>query len=304
MKKPDKDLALRALRKFDESPTMKAIRAIEDSPVSRMVCQLNNSPALRAMRELQNSPAMQAIRQLEDSPVMRIIRDLEDSPALRAVRDFEGSPAFEAIQKTQESPAIRAIQALERHPILEAFSTVADRITTGYGALTFTEAYNLLADEYERQQSEGVGEPLDGLTESVKQRAESGPSGALSAEFYLNLLFALFLFYLAQMSAEQSEERIMTRMDEMEQTISSQLEALCLQPDELTYLVADRSINLRAGPGTNYDVLDVLRRNQKVRQLEKANEWTKVEYFDYVANEAKQGWVNSRYFIIVHDGSR
>lgn len=301
MKKLDEDPSVRALRNFDESPAMKAIRAMEDSPAARMVHQLNNSPGLQAMRAFENSAAMQAIRQIEDSPAMRIVRDLEDSPALKAIRDFEESPAFEAIRKIQESPAIRAIQAVERHPFLDAFSTVADRITTGHGALTFAEAYEWLADEYEQQNSKGTAESLNGLEQTVKERASNAPSGVLSAEFYLNVIFALFLFYLAQMSAEQSEEQVLIRMDEIEQTISSELATLSDQTHGGTYLVADRPVNLRAGPSADHEVLDVLRRNQKVQQLETSNEWARVEYFDYVANEAKKGWVHTRYFVVVHD---
>jgi uncharacterized protein (DUF1330 family) len=303
MKKFDEDPSVRALRKFDESPAMKAIRAMEDSPAARMVHQLNNSPGMQAMRAFENSAAMQAIRQIEDSPAMRIVRDLEDSPAFKAIRDFEESPEFEAIRKIQESPVIKAIQAIERHPFLDAFSTVADRITTGHGALTFAEAYEWLADEYEHQQSKGASDSLNGLQQTVKERASSAPFGVLSAEFYLNVIFALFLFYLSQMSAEQSEEQVLARMDEIEQTVSSELAALTDQSYGGTYLVADRPVNLRAGPSTDHEVLDVLRRNQKVQQLETSNQWARVEYFDYVANKTRKGWVHRRYFVVLHDGN-
>lgn len=290
---------LRALRTLDESPAMKAIRAIEDSPVARIMRDLGNSPALRIMQDLENSPAMKAIREIEESPVMRMLRDLDDSPTLKAIRGIEGSPAFMAIRRLQESPAIKAIQAIKRSPILDAFSTVAARITHGYGALAFSEAYELLIEEYEEQVEDDASEPLDSLAESVKDRAAQAPFGPLSAEFYLSLVFALFLFYLSQISAEQSEERLLNRLDGMEQTISVQLDALSHDSRERVYLVADRAVNLRTGPGPEYDVLDVLLRNQKVAQIGTSGEWTNVEYFDHVANELKRGWAHRRYFIVV-----
>lgn len=195
--------------------------------------------------------------------------------------------------------AIKAIQALERNPILDAFSTVATRIAHGYGALAFSDAYELLVEEYEEQVADHAAEPLDSLAESVKDRAAQAPFGPLSAEFYLSLVFALFLFYLSQISAEQSEERMLSRLDGMEQTISTQLDALKQDSQRKVYLVADRAVNLRTGPGADHDVLDVLLRNQKVVQIGARDEWANVEYFDYVANELKRGWAHSRYFIVV-----
>jgi len=162
-----------------------------------------------------------------------------------------------------------------------------------------SEAYELLVEEYEERIEENISESLDGLAESVKHRAAHGPFGPLSAEFYLSLIFALILFYLSQISTEQSEDRMLTRIDDLEQTISIQLEALSGSNHADSFLVADRSVNLRTGPGIEHDVLDVLLRNQKVLQLETNGEWAQVEYFDYAANELKQGWVHSRYFIAV-----
>ncbi len=281
---------------------MKAIRALKDSPVARLMRDLDNPPALRIMKGLENSPATKAIRGIDDSSVMRILRDLDESPALKAMRGIEESPAFMAIRSLQESPAIKAIQTLERSPILDAFSTVATRITHGHGALEFSEAYELLVEEYEEQVANHATEPLDSLAESVKDRAAQAPLGPLSAEFYLSLFFALFLFYLSQFSAEQSEERLLRRLDGMEQTISTQLNALNALKQDIqrkVYLVADRAVNLRTGPGTDHDVLDVLLMNQKVVQIGSIGEWANVEYFDYVANELKRGWAHSRYFVVV-----
>lgn len=203
---------LRALRALDESSAMKAMRAIEDSPVARMMRDMNNSPALRIMQDLENSPGLRAIREIEDSPVMRMLRDLDDSMTLEALREIKESPAFKAIRQLQESPAIKAIQTFERSPFLDVFSVVAERISHGYGALAFFGAYQLLVEEYEKQIEEGAAESLDTLTETVKGRVAHAQLGPLSAEFYLSLIFALFLFYLSQISAEQSEERLSNRL--------------------------------------------------------------------------------------------
>ena len=140
---------------------------------------------------------------------------------------------------------------------------------------------------------------MDQLAESVKERAAQAPFGPLSAEFYINLVLALILFYLSQVSTDQSEERLQKRLDAMEQTISVQLDALRNNRQERIFLVADRSVNLRTGHGPDHEKLDVLLRNQKVVQLETSGDWTKVEYFDYLANSLKRGWVHNRHFIVV-----
>lgn len=299
---------LRAMRALDDSPVMRAIRAIEDSPVARMMRDLENSPAFRLVQEMENSPAMKAIREIKESPVTRMLRDLDKSPTWKEIRGIEETSAFMAIRQLQESAAVKVIRALERSPILDAFSTVANQIKHGYGALAFSEAYDLLINEYEEQVEANASHPLDRLADSVEKRAAQAPYGPLSAEFYINSVLALILFSLSQISSKQSEERLLKsqsqseerllkRLDAMKPTISIQLDALLSNRQEGIFLVADRSVNLRTGPGPDHEKLDVLTRNQKVVQLETSDEWTKVEYFDYLANAHKRGWVHSRYFI-------
>lgn len=293
--------AFKAIRALDDSAAMRAIRAIEDSPSIRMMRELNESPAVRAIRQLENSPAMQAIRQFEESPAIRMMRDLEDSPALQAIKGLEESSAFKAIQQLQDSPALRALRALETSPAMEAFSRIAEQIKHGYGALTFSEAYELIADEYEKQPDLGA---LDALSGEVQKRAGRAPLGVLSAEFYINLILALFLFYLSQMTAQESEERILERMNGLEQTITIQLNKLNKIENNRHFLVTDRSLNLRSGPGTDHDVIGNISRNQKSMELERYRDWVKVEYFDHINNANVVGWAHSRYLLRIAPGDQ
>lgn len=286
--------ALKAIRALDDSAAMRAIRAIEDSSSIRMMRELTESPAVRAMRQLENSPAMQAIRQFEESPAIRMMRGLEESSALKAIKGLEELSAFKAIQQLQESPALRALRALETSPAMEAFSRIAEQINHGYGALTFSEAYELIADEYEKQPGLSA---LDTMSGEVQTRASSAPLGVLSAEFYINLILALFLFYLSNMSAQESEERILERMNGLEQTITTQLEELKQFESDRHFLVTDRSLNLRSGPGTDHDVIGNISRNKKLMELERDRDWVKVEYFDHTNNVNIAGWVHSRYLL-------
>jgi hypothetical protein len=293
--------ALKAIRALDDSPAMRAIRAIENSPSIRMMRELNESPAVRAMRQLENSSAMQVIRQFEDSPAIRMMRDMADSPVLKVIKGLEESSAFKALQLLQESPALRAMRALETSPAMEAFSRIAEQINHGYGALRFSEAYELLASEYEQQSDQ---EPLDGLASEVQERGNRAPPGALSAEFYLHLILALFLFYLSQQSTLESEEEIIERMNSFEQTIVTQLNELHEVEKGRLFLVPDRTMNLRSGPGVDHDVIGNISKNQKLMELERDRDWAKVEYFDHINNVNVVGWAHSQYLLVISSDGR
>lgn len=258
----------------------------------RMIREINKSPTLRLIREIEDSPSMRLIRQIEESPAMRIMRDLEKSPALQVVKDLENSPTFRAIRELSDSPALRAIKALEVSPSFRAFSRISEQVTRNFDALTLSEAYQFLADEIE------VAENDASLIEDVKNRSSHAPLGPLSAEFYLSLIFTLFLYYLSQMSAMESEEKLLERMEMLEQTISIQLQAL--EKNESVFLVTDRELNFREAPSMDSKVLEVLPRNKKLIELARQKEWIQVEYFDYVNNLNKVGWIHSGYVIMVN----
>ncbi|MGE6605822.1 SH3 domain-containing protein [Halomonas sp. NPDC076908] len=289
--------ALKAIRDLDNSPSIRAIRAIERSSSMRVMRELNDQSALKSKYQLQNSPAIKMIREFEESPTIRMIRELESSPAAKAaIRDFQKSPAFKAIQQMQDSPALRALRAIEKSPAIEAFLSVSKQMSHGYGALTFSEAYGLIVSEYENLSG---GEPLDDLSVEIQKRAKSAPPGILSAEFYIQLFLALFLFYLSQLSSQESEERLLARMDDLEQTISAQLTESTTNELNKSFLVSDRSMNLRSGPSTDHDVIGSIPRNQKLVELERHRDWAKVEYFDHVANVNVKGWAHSRFLLII-----
>jgi hypothetical protein len=254
-----------------------------------------NSPALKAIQILDDSPAMRAIRAIEDSPGIRMMRGFEDSAALKAIKNLEESPAFKVIQQLQESPVLKALRDYQTSPAMEAFSRIADQVNHGYGALTFSEAFELLADEYEQQTDP---EPLDVLSDEVQKRASCAPRSALSAEFYLNLVLALFLFYLSQLSAVESEEKIIESFNSLEQTVVTQLSILNELGKNQSFLVADRSMNLRSGPGVDHEVIGDISRNQKLLELERDRDWAKVEYFDHINNKNIVGWAHSRYLLV------
>lgn len=287
---------IKALRILDDSPTMRAIRAIEDSPSMRMIRDMSNSPAVRMMRDIENSPTMQMLRDIEKSPAMRIMRDLENSPALRTIKDLVGSTGFKAIRELQNSSALRAIKALEVSPSIKAFSKIADQLKHNYGALAFSEAYGLLLDEIPAIEDD---DSWVSLSEKYQNRTSPTPFSPLRVEFYLELIFAMFLYCLSQMSSTESEERMLERINELEQTITTELSVLQSNDTDYVFLFSDRELNLREGPSVDHKVIEVLPRNKKVMELERNRDWVKIEFFDHIGNITKVGWVHSRYLLVV-----
>lgn len=292
-----KNPTLDILRSLDVSPAMRAIQALEESPSMRMLCEINNSPTLRLMRKIEDSPSMRLIRQVEESPAMRIIRDLENSPALN-LRDLENSAAFRAIRELQGSPALKAIKALESSPSFSAFSRISEQLNSNFGGLTFSEAYKFLVDEIDEAENETA------LVEGIKTKSSRAPLGPLSAEFYLSLMLALFLYYLSQISAMESEEELLGKMEMLEQAISTQMQTLERKENERIFLVTDRGLNFREGPSLDSKILEVLPRNKKVIELTKKRDWIQVEYFDYVNNLNRVGWVHSGYMIVINSNEK
>jgi hypothetical protein len=293
-----KNSTLDILRSLDVSPAMRAIRALEESPSMRVISEINNSPTLRLMREIEDSPSMRLIRRVEESPAMRIFRDLENSPALKIIRDLEDSAAFRAVRELQDSPALKAIKALESSPSFAAFSIISEQLDTNFGALTFSEAYNFLVDEIEEAEND------TDLVEGVKNKSSRAPLGHLSAEFYLNLILALFLYYFSQMSAMESEEKLLGKMEMLEQTISTQMQALERKENESVFLVTDRELNFRVGPSMDSKILEVLPRNKKVIELTRKRDWIQVKYFDYINNLNRTGWVHSGNIIVINSNEK
>jgi hypothetical protein len=285
--------SLKSVLALYDSEAMRAIKAIQDYPAVRMMRVLNESQALRAIQQLQNSPAMMTIRQFEDSPAIRVIRDLAHSPALKAIREFQESPAFKTIKQLQDSPALQAMRAIEASPVMRAFTRIAGQINHGYGAQTFSDAYELVVKEYEKHPDI---DSVDMLSGEIQERAKYAPGGLLSAEFYLSLVVAIILFYLSQISAEESEERIIRRIERLEQTVVMQISQI---EKEANFLVSERSLNLRAGPGIKNSVIGNIAKNQRLIEIERDRDWVKIEYFDHVNNVNIVGWAHSRYLLTI-----
>jgi len=287
------------MKSLDDFPALKALHELNNSPTLRAIRSLEDSPAIKAIRQLEDSPAIRVIRQIEDSPVMRAMHELEDSPTLKAMQQLEKSSAMEAIRKLENSPALRTIRALENSSTVRVLSDVVARLSYSFGPLTFSEAYKEILRRHEMASASGEADSIDTLVDEVQDRATRAPSGPLSAEFYLNFIFAFIVFCLSQISASDSEQRIIDRVNKLESTINQHIENLQDYKRYSQLYVVERPLNLRSGPSTDHEVIEILPKNLKVIELERSPGWIRIEYFDYVENHKKVGWVCSRYLIAI-----
>ena len=99
------------------------------------------------------------------------------------------------------------------------------------------------------------------------------------------------------MSAIESEEKILNKIDGLEQIVKTQLYEIEHASEKSNFLVADRSMNLRSGSGTGHSIIGNISRNQKLLELDRNRDWVKVEYFDHIENVNLVGWAHSRYLI-------
>jgi hypothetical protein len=60
--------------------------------------------------------------------------------------------------------------------------------------------------------------------------------------------------------------------------------------DGLEYVVI-KVAKLRKGPGKDFESLRTLPPNLQVEELERNGKWSRVQYFDYVEGEVKEGWI-------------
>lgn len=98
----------------------------------------------------------------------------------------------------------------------------------------------------------------------------------------------------------QSEEKMLLRIDQFETTISQQLSELKANEEADMFYVVMREINLRVRPNIKSEIIATLYPNMKVKLIEYASKWIRVEYFDYTENVYISGWAYKKYLKIMN----
>lgn len=92
--------------------------------------------------------------------------------------------------------------------------------------------------------------------------------------------------------------KIESLVERLPQLIESQIEAILLKElhsADVYFVVQERTAKLRATPHSGSGVLSLAFPNQKLKLLEDRSKWIKVEFYDYLAQTTREGWVLKKY---------
>lgn len=325
-KKATDDFA-ESIRRIQESPILQAMRDIERSSL-RLQQSLLESPSLRAFRDLQQNSFASQFAELERGSSFRAITELSESPGLKALRELNSQsfaisqslsslidssaieravrPFGETAKLLAQSPIFKAMEDLQNSNSFKAFGKLAETFSSQLvGPLTLGSAYEEVLRTFQEVHSSGGTAALDELEAEIEERVQAAPAGALSREFYLALLFSFIFFLISQISANESEEDIVERIDRLAQVVLMELGDNEQQATSDTFYVVVRAVRLRESPDTSHPTIAILHPNLKVRLVERAGKWIQIEYFDYTKNEYVVGWSAKKYLKILNPkGSR
>lgn len=161
--------------------------------------------------------------------------------------------------------------------------------------ISLGEAYRDLYEHFSLDTNIPEEDRFEKLGENIEKRIEKAPKGSLSSEFYINLLIALIMFWVANMQSEESEKRLHTRMEKLETTVIQQILELKKDKEIESFYVVKRGVNLRVRPTTKSEVISTLHRNVKVKLIARKSKWIRIEYFDYIDEVYISGWVYKKY---------
>jgi hypothetical protein len=278
----------RILRDVMESPAQNFLREIEQHR------QLLEPPGYRALRELQDNIAAEAQRVNESltSGFSSIVSQYDVLKSLAAAQYPK-----DLVADLQRS--IRAFQP-PALPFIESFADQLRGASRTVEALRqFEETFAGRLLELARKVSEAPEEKLEDRVEDLTgflgtHLAES-KRGPISLEGYVQIILALILYIHSIIGAQQSEDRIMKRMNNIEARLKviAPVEKVERAPE--LRLVSAASLHLRAEPSTDSRMIGKLTRNSLVRVINKEKRWAHVEYFDFVEGRTREGWVAHRF---------
>lgn len=134
------------------------------------------------------------------------------------------------------------------------------------------------------------------VEEVIRDDVPSRQVSLISLEGWLSIIFAMFLYIAAQHHSAESEERILDAMDQVAAHLTERFDQLELDSsDSYDYFVVTSNLNVRSEPNTRTKAIDLIHSNQKVKLIKQEGRWFYVEYFDYLDEIPKSGWVYKRY---------
>jgi hypothetical protein len=116
----------------------------------------------------------------------------------------------------------------------------------------------------------------------------------------------LWVVFISSLLANPDMDTLNRRFDKVEELIGQIPQLLATQVENAvrkelagdiraSFVVRDRMAKLREAPVAGSTVVTMLFPNQVLTLLEEKGQWIRVEFYDYLAQDAKEGWVLKKY---------
>ena len=288
--------------KFDASAALSATftRALDQA-----------SRSARALDSYAAGPAMASILAMHKASARSVLRLVEearafDTPSLaRITRSFEGlgkvamAPVLPPSISSMFAEASASAKYLEslRLPVIDSASAAA--ITKAWGEKGVDRQLRALGIEA------GEGE-TPSLRLEKASRGFKGATGFWNAITLISLLFAFYQWW----DSQQMEARIIgaIRDDQVQREKQfAELKALIVvalaqhaKQAEVRFICRDRVSPVRSAARHGASRHGSIFPNQVVRPVSEQGKWIQVEYYDFVPQETRVGWVLKKYFARVY----
>lgn len=136
------------------------------------------------------------------------------------------------------------------------------------------------AEQYLRKDSVEIEEDASGKVIEIKVD-------------YVGIIFALVLFLISHFTANQSEENISNKINDVQKTIESVVSSYASENENLYFV--NRSVNFRKKPNAKSEILRTLSPNTIVSVIKRKDRWMYVKYLDFVNSSEQYGWVYEKY---------
>lgn len=280
----------RAMKAFENTTAFQLMKAYENSPSFQLMKAFENSSSFQLMKALENSTSSRLMRALDNSSSFRLIKALENSTSFQLMKSFENSASYNLLKSLSNPVSIGLIKSLGNSSILWRFSGVSS-VLENVDRLRLGVAYQEVVRRHEEVVASGIPDAFDIVTDDVEARIRKTPHGPLGADFFINLIITILLFYLSQASSKQSEERIIAKLEKIQAIVIQQLSESQKKEEFYTFYVVERPAKLLANPNTKSTVITPLYPNATLQLIERQSEWVKVLYFDHLVGEYRDGWV-------------
>ena len=168
-------------------------------------------------------------------------------------------------------------------------------------------ALGLEPSEYFDDENENLGQDAtNALTFELGHGALSATSLDVFRQLLINIIAAyIWALFLApalpnpDLDAQNKKiAKVESLIEKLPQLIELQVEALIrrqLFAVETFFVVKERTARLRTSPEAGSGVLALAFPNQKLKLLEERGKWIRVEFYDYLAQNTREGWVLKKY---------